>query len=264
MRRILVIGLIAAVIIGGGEWAYQRIRDVLVIPQCTFTAINGDAVTYDPEQSANAATIAAVALRRGISADAITIVLATVQQESKLRNLNYGDRDSQGLFQQRPSMGWGSIEDITTPRIATSRFYSALLRVPNWQSLDVHVAAQAVQRSADGSAYQRWESSAQIMTSALADEGNVNCQLHRFGGKKTSDFAALKSALQQEWVASDFNRQGNVVTINTKRPESIGKWLIAHAEEFALESVKTPTRSWDRRTLKNSKGAKNQIQITLR
>ena len=193
-----------------------------------------------------------------------TCALPILQQESKLRNLNYGDRDSQGLFQQRPSMGWGSIEDITTPRIATSRFYSALLRVPNWQSLDVHVAAQAVQRSADGSAYQRWESSAQIMTSALADEGNVNCRLHRFGGKKTSDFAALKSALQQEWLASDFNRQGNVVTINTKRPESIGKWLIAHAEEFALESVKTPTRSWDRRTLKNSKGAKNQIQITLR
>ena len=53
MRRILVIGLIATVIIGGGEWAYQRIRDVLVIPQCTFTATNGDAVTYDPEQSAN-------------------------------------------------------------------------------------------------------------------------------------------------------------------------------------------------------------------
>ena len=83
----------------------------------------------DLEQSGNAALIAAVAVQRGLPARAATIALATAYQESDLRNLEYGDRDSLGLFQQRPSQGWGTREEILDPHYAAGAFYDALVQV---------------------------------------------------------------------------------------------------------------------------------------
>ena len=113
-------------------------------------------VTLVPARMANAATIAAVGLIRGVPRRALVVALATALQESKLDNLTGGDRDSVGLFQQRPSQGWGTVEQIADPRYAANAFYTALLKVHGWQNMRVTDAAQAVQRSAYPEAYQQW------------------------------------------------------------------------------------------------------------
>ena len=142
---------------------------------CEVTSIQpGDtaptAYTFAPEQARNAATIAAVGLRMGLPDHAVTIALAAALQESKLRNLSYGDRDSLGLFQQRPSQGWGSPDQISDPAYAATVFYQRLRSVPGWQTLSVTAAAQRVQHSDAPQAYARWEGLARVAAAALTGE----------------------------------------------------------------------------------------------
>lgn len=109
-----------------------------------------------PAQVENAKAIAKVALDRGLPNHAVTVALATAMQESTLLNLNYGDRDSLGLFQQRPSMGWGTPDQVMDPYYAAGKFYDGLVGVWGWESMRVTDAAQLVQRSAFPEAYQQW------------------------------------------------------------------------------------------------------------
>ncbi len=117
---------------------------------------------------ANAETIVGVAQQRGLSTQAAVIALATAMQESRLGNINYGDRDSLGLFQQRAS--WGTAEQRTTPAWAAGKFYDSLVQVAGWESMPVTVAAQRVQRSAFPGAYASWES---LARSIVGDKGSV-------------------------------------------------------------------------------------------
>jgi cell wall-associated NlpC family hydrolase len=121
------------------------------------------------EQRRNAATIIGVAQDLGAPPRAWLVALATAMQESTLRNINYGDRDSLGLFQQRPSQGWGSPAQVTNPVYSTRIFIQRLLAVPGWTDLPVTVAAQTVQRSAFPDAYAKWEGLAADLVRQLAD-----------------------------------------------------------------------------------------------
>jgi hypothetical protein len=129
------------------------------------------------EQATNAATIAAVAHQRGLPDRAVVIALATAQQESRLRNLPYGDRDSLGLFQQRPSQGWGTPAQVQTPAYAAGKFFDHLVKVPGWQSGRLTVVAQAVQRSGFPEAYQKHGAMALAVTAALkhSPTGRLSC-----------------------------------------------------------------------------------------
>ncbi|MGW2685738.1 C40 family peptidase [Streptomyces sp. NPDC001414] len=120
------------------------------------------------EQIPNAATIVAAGLSLNVPAKGQIIALATAMQESRLRNLAYGDRDSLGLFQQRPSQGWGSAEQIRDPTYASEQFYKHLLRVNGWQQMTVAQAAQAVQKSGLPDAYAQWENLATALQAAIA------------------------------------------------------------------------------------------------
>ncbi|MGW7724972.1 C40 family peptidase [Streptomyces canus] len=120
------------------------------------------------EQVPNAATIVAAGLSLDVPRKGQIIALATAMQESRLRNLGYGDRDSLGLFQQRPSQGWGSAQQIRDPVYASEQFYKHLLKVSGWQQMTVAQAAQAVQRSAYPDAYAQWESLATALQDAIA------------------------------------------------------------------------------------------------
>jgi hypothetical protein len=100
-------------------------------------------------------------------ARAASIALATAYQESKLYNIDYGDRDSVGLFQQRPSQGWGSVEQLMDPVYSTHAFYDALQKVDGYDSLEITVAAQEVQRSAYPDAYADHEQDGRTLASAL-------------------------------------------------------------------------------------------------
>jgi hypothetical protein len=128
---------------------------IISVPDSTKTSIcaagfsGGSARTGDlsAAQLANAQIIAEVVVNMGVPAPGVTIAIATALHESGLQNLNYGDRDSLGLFQQRPSQGWGSPAQILNPTYAAQQFYSRLLQVPGWRSMSTTDAAQAVQRS---------------------------------------------------------------------------------------------------------------------
>jgi cell wall-associated NlpC family hydrolase len=112
------------------------------------------------EQRSNAAVILSVGDAMGVPARGAVIAISTALQESRLRNLAYGDRDSLGLFQQRPSQGWGSPAQVEDPAYAARQFFAHLLAVPGWTGLLVTAAAQAVQRSATPDAYAQWEDEA--------------------------------------------------------------------------------------------------------
>lgn len=104
--------------------------------------------SWSAEQTANAQTIVEIAVGRALPRRAAVIAVATAIVESQLNNVTYGDRDSLGLFQQRPSQGWGSPATILNPALATATFYDRLLQVPGWAGMPAGVAEQAVQRSA--------------------------------------------------------------------------------------------------------------------
>ena len=135
------------------------------------------------EQMRNARIINDVGLSMGISEKGRIIAIATAMQESTLRNINYGDRDSLGLFQQRPSQGWGSPAQVTDPQYAATKFYEGLEKVRGWESMPVTVAAQAVQRSAFPDAYAKWEKMATEIVQSL-------------GGKITTDLRDIDTTPQ--------------------------------------------------------------------
>jgi hypothetical protein len=166
--------LIAAAVVLAVAWDSRSTPTAPIPPHCT---VPGSAITLHPDQAANAATIADVARARGLPERAVVIALATAQQESGLRNLSYGDRDSLGLFQQRPSQGWGTPAEVRDPVHAAGRFYDHLVRIPHWQTGQLTVVAQAVQRSAFPLAYQRWEPMATVLAAALhgAHPGRLAC-----------------------------------------------------------------------------------------
>ena len=125
-------------------------------------------VALTEEQTGHAATIAGVARERGLPDRAVVIGLATAMQESRLRNLDYGDRDSLGLFQQRPSQGWGTPEQVRDPVYAAGEFYERLVTVPGWDTGRLTEVAQVVQRSGFPEAYQKWEPMAVALAAGLA------------------------------------------------------------------------------------------------
>ncbi|MFE5566600.1 C40 family peptidase [Amycolatopsis japonica] len=125
------------------------------------------------EQMINAATIVAVGKQMGVPEPGWVVAIAAALQESKLRNLHYGDRDSLGLFQQRPSMGWGSPQQITTPTYAATKFFEHLTATPNWQTMSVNDAAQTVQGSGFPHAYAQHEDKARAVVAAVS---GVRCQ----------------------------------------------------------------------------------------
>jgi len=155
--------------------------DTLVIPGASAPAVStasSGVAGLTEEMAQNAAIIIAVGRELGVSDYGIVIALATAAQESTLRNLDWGDRDSVGLFQQRPSAGWGTVEELTDPYHAARLFYGGpsnpnagwtrgLLDISGWESMPLTVAAQAVQISAFPDAYAKWEASAWEWLAAL-------------------------------------------------------------------------------------------------
>ncbi|QIY53398.1 C40 family peptidase [Streptomyces sp. RPA4-5] len=119
------------------------------------------------EQVPNAKAIQATGVAMHIPARGQVVALATALQESGLRNLTYGDRDSLGLFQQRPSQGWGTANQILDPVHSSTKFYEGLRKVSGWQSVSVAQAAQAVQKSGFPQAYAKWEPLATALQKAI-------------------------------------------------------------------------------------------------
>jgi hypothetical protein len=149
-------------------------------------------VPLTPEQAANAATIVGVAVKMRLPDQASVIAVATALQESSLRNLDSGDRDSLGLFQQRPSQGWGTPDQIRDPVQATRRFLEALLDVPGYQRMPLSRAAQEVQRSAFPDAYATREADATTIATALLGANGATVTCHTRPGGTVSGATPLR------------------------------------------------------------------------
>lgn len=178
-RRGLAVLVSLALLAIGGYAAWQALEDTvrpfLRSEQC-IGRVDDRSVSLSIEQAENAALITAISVQRGLPARAATIALATAYQESKLYNVESGDRDSLGLFQQRPSQGWGTAEQVLNPYYAANAFYDALVEIDGYETMRVTEAAQEVQRSGYPEAYAAHESDARILASALT--GNSRAAFH--------------------------------------------------------------------------------------
>ncbi|WP_240200853.1 hypothetical protein [Cellulosimicrobium cellulans] len=179
LRTVVTLLTVAVVGVGGVVLALNRLDDETpVAERCAATA-DGRTWYLSVTQADNAALVAGTAVRRGLPARAATIGLATALQESRLVNIDYGDRDSVGLFQQRPSQGWGSVEQIMDPVYSTNAFYDVLETVEGYEGMEVTVAAQTVQRSAFPDAYAQHEPRSRAWASALTgwSPASLTCDL---------------------------------------------------------------------------------------
>jgi len=168
---LLVVVAIVVTMLGLYRWASSFWTAPPTYPSAHCEAVvNGQTATLTPEQAVNAAVIAGVASQRRLIPRAVSIGLATAFQESGLRNLDYGDRDSLGLFQQRPSMGWGTPEQIMDPYYSAGKFYDVMVTVADWQTADIGYVAQEVQRSGFPDAYDQHVNRARLIASALSGE----------------------------------------------------------------------------------------------
>ncbi|GAA2579085.1 hypothetical protein GCM10010399_06050 [Dactylosporangium fulvum] len=215
------------------------------------SAASSGAVALDAEQIANAATITAVGITRKIPHRGLVVALATAWQESKLENLSGGDRDSIGLFQQRPSQGWGKPEQIADPRYAANAFYTGLLKVKGWEQMRVTDAAQAVQRSAHPEAYEKWADESEIMVRALTGEvtGAVACSVTEDGSHGPEAAKALGASLKLDWgnigTADVADLVG--VALKVREPKTgwqYAHWLVAHAQEHGVKRVVFNDMQW--------------------
>jgi len=154
-------------VVAGLAVLFDRGVGPLPNPEGCTARVGGVVVDLSTEQAQNAAMIAAVAVRRGLPARAASIALATAFQESKLRNLDHGDRDSVGLFQQRPSQGWGTAAQIRRPYYSINKFYDELQKVDGYQTMRITEAAQKVQRSGFPEAYEDHAADSRALASAL-------------------------------------------------------------------------------------------------
>ncbi|GAA1520368.1 hypothetical protein [Nocardioides humi] len=193
----VVVGLAVLTTVVAVGIGVLRATDTLVggpTGDCTVT-LDDHTVDISGEQAENAALISAIAVRRGLPARAASIALATAFQESKLRNIDYGDRDSLGLFQQRPSQGWGTHEQILDPVYATNAFYDALVKVDGYETMEITVAAQAVQRSAFPNAYADHEADGRALASALTGYSPATFSCDLDGGAPSADTQLVASGL---------------------------------------------------------------------
>ncbi|WP_062302003.1 hypothetical protein [Demequina subtropica] len=226
---------------------------------CTV-ALDGATATLTAEQAGNAALISAASARLGLPARGATIGIATAMQESSLVNIDYGDRDSIGLFQQRPSQGWGTVEQIMDPYYSADTFYAALVKVHGWQDMAVTVAAQTVQRSAFPDAYATREAGARLWASALRGYSGavaVDCDVAAGPGTTAAafverlerDFGAGTYAVRP-LTADDDAIWIDVVPVDGTQAsrDAAAAWTVAVAGTESVEAVANRAEGWERGT----------------
>jgi hypothetical protein len=233
-RRLTVAVVITLAAVGYALWPSGH----HAAPACLVTAtVRPDPYALTPEQAGYASTIAAVGIRMGLPDHAVTVALATALQESGLHNLTYGDRDSLGLFQQRPSQGWGTRAQLLDPIYAATAFYQHLEQEPGWQTLSVTAAAQGVQRSAAPNAYARWEDSSRAMAAALTGEhpAAFTCTGLTIAPGTTSVGTLAERELGTRVVSGPHDPQ---------RGWALASWLVAHSPQLGVTAVTFDAKRW--------------------
>ena len=249
-----MIVLVLFVAAGVGAFWWLRSRNLTEpVPgqqRCVATANNNSAVV-DLEQAQFASIIAGVSVRRGLPPRAASIALATAYQETGIRNLDYGDRDSIGLFQQRPSQGWGTKKQLMDPAYAAGKFYDALVKIKNWETDDINDVAQKVQRSGYPEAYNDHEADARILASALTGQSpaGFSC-LDRTS--TAGDVKDLRQSLQRTFGNLDDSADGSVMTIrvgDNQRAWAYAHYAVANAALYGVTTVRIENQTWQTQDL---------------
>ncbi len=211
------------------------------------------AVSLDPEQAAIAATIAGVAHQRSMPSHAVMVAYAAALQESKLHNLSYGDRDSVGVFQQRPSEGWGPARKLKDPVYATTRFFQALSTVPDYLHKPVFRAAQAVQRSADGYAYIQYQPEAAALAADFTGHSAHAVWCWSAGPSPAkADLPAARRGLTHAFGFISSHRAATpgddpAMLVRVPRPAvgwAVAAWLVTHASSYGIHDVRYAGFQW--------------------
>ncbi len=245
LRRWLVVLTVVAALVALVGYAVRVLLDSprsTIAAQCSFGAY-----TLDTDQVATASTMVGVVITRGLPERAAVLVLAAAMQESKLTNLasGDGDRDSVGVLQQRPSQGWGTVAELSDLHYATGAFLDALLKHSDWQSEPLATAIQAVQISADGSAYAPHEPEAQALADALtgATPAALSCQFPT--PTTVASSSRVAAAISADLPINAPTTAGRSVTVpGASWPTAA--WFVAHADQLGIESVDYDQRQWTR------------------
>ena len=245
---------------------------------CVVT-VGKDRVELQRNQAANASTIAGVGLHLGMSQQAVTVALATALQESNLTNLDHGDRDSLGLFQQRPSQGWGTTAQVRDPVYAATKFYRGLDQVSGWERMSLTRAAQAVQRSGFPTAYAKHEPRAALLSAALTGRAGaaLTCTTAPAEGERqrltasglTARAGSVRSAVERVWgrqslggfapggvdsghIEGSAHYEGRAIDVffrpvdpaHRRSGWALAQWLVANSARLKLATVIYDDRIW--------------------
>jgi hypothetical protein len=284
--RLLRWGAGLAVLIAlAGYLTVQYLTGGTGVPMCRVASGPGGGESYEftPEQAVNAATISAAGTTKGLPERAVAIALATALQESGLRNLKHGDRDSLGLFQQRPSQGWGTRKQIMDPTYAAGVFYKHLVKVPGYTKLPLTVAAQRVQRSGYPEAYAKHEPDAILLAAALTGRSvaTLTCE-GRPSSAPGGGPDAVRAALARDFgrevfrtAGAEVRTDGGVSSSSSPSPSSsvssvsgamtvpvprgtsggsttrqqgweLAHWAVANSSALHIERVSYAGREWSR------------------
>jgi hypothetical protein len=260
---LVILAVTISVLVAGGAWLAGFLRTVTApgLQVGCQTVVAGQSYKLTTDQAGYAALISAISVQRGMPARAASIALATALQESKLRNLSYGDMDSLGLFQQRPSQEWGTAAEIMDPAYASNAFYDALQAVTGYETMPITEAAQLVQRSAYPDAYAKHEDLAKAFASALTGQsaGALNCTLPPVAAAGSPDdvVAALAPAFGSVPSTVAPAADGStVVSVDAKDQLgwSVAQWAVANANTFNITSVSYAGQQWVRSDVDNNTG----------
>ncbi len=226
LRWVILAGLVTAGVLVA---TVLRDREPLRSEYCV-AEVGETRAQIDIEQARWTTLMAAISQRRGLPPRATTIAIATAFQESKIHNIDYGDRDSVGLFQQRPSQGWGTREQILDARYSIRRFYSGLEKVKGYEQMSITDAAQRVQRSAFPGAYAQHEDYARALASSLRgySPAAFSCRINPVAGGRPGAVADdVKHAFGD--IAMDVGERTVRLPLTGRAPDVEARgWGLAH------------------------------------
>lgn len=247
LRWLLVLGLIASAIL---ITTVLRDRSPVRSEYCTAKVGLVDA-QIDLEQAQWSSLMAAIGIRRGLPPRATTIAIATAFQESRMHNIDYGDRDSVGLFQQRPSQGWGTPEQILDPHYSIGKFYDGLVRIKGYQRLEITEAAQKVQRSAHPGAYAEHEDYARALASSLTgySPAGFTCQVN---AAERGNAAKVDKSVQAAFGKIAVAGRKDTLSYPLNGPPAnqqargwaLAHYLVANAADLRITGISFAGRTW--------------------